>query len=278
MDRPIAIPLPQAIARLQNVAQVRPDHQPALARPTVHITLQGKGGVGKSLVSVMLAQYLRRSSAAPRCIDTDPVNDTFAQFKAIGARHLSLMRDGRVDPGIYDTLIGQILAEPSNFVVDCGATSFIALTNYLAEIDALDILRTEGREVIIHVVIAGGQALRDTVIGLRLLATTAHPRSLVIWLNEYFGPIQAVEEISGEQVVKPFTEMRVYEENEAKILGLVTLPRLNPDTFGRNMQEMLSQKLTFDEIRQSDRWQLMSKSRMHRIERDIFGQLDAVFG
>lgn len=73
--------------RLQLIAQ----------RPRVHFTLQGKGGVGKSLVSSLIAQYLRNSDTPVRCIDTDPVNDTLNQYRALEAEHLGLMQDGRVD-------------------------------------------------------------------------------------------------------------------------------------------------------------------------------------
>jgi Mrp family chromosome partitioning ATPase len=39
--------------------------------PTIHLTLQGKGGVGKSLVSSILAQYFRHRGADIHCLDTD---------------------------------------------------------------------------------------------------------------------------------------------------------------------------------------------------------------
>jgi Mrp family chromosome partitioning ATPase len=54
------------------------------AAPTIHLTLQGKGGVGKSLVSSILAQYFRYRGAEIHCIDTDPVNQTFSQIRRIG--------------------------------------------------------------------------------------------------------------------------------------------------------------------------------------------------
>ena len=39
----------------------------------VHFTLQGKVGVGKSLVSAMLAQYFQSVEGCDvKCIDTDP--------------------------------------------------------------------------------------------------------------------------------------------------------------------------------------------------------------
>ena len=38
----------------------------------IHLTLQGKGGVGKSLIAAILAQYLKGKGREVRCIDTDP--------------------------------------------------------------------------------------------------------------------------------------------------------------------------------------------------------------
>jgi hypothetical protein len=36
---------------------------------SVHLVLQGKGGVGKSFVSAILAQYFRTKSAPVHCLD-----------------------------------------------------------------------------------------------------------------------------------------------------------------------------------------------------------------
>ena len=44
----------------------------------IHMILQGKGGVGKSMIAATLAQWKRAHGEAPLCIDTDPVNATFA--------------------------------------------------------------------------------------------------------------------------------------------------------------------------------------------------------
>jgi len=43
-----------------------------LADTTIHLTFQGKGGVGKSLVAVILAQYLSKRGLQIQCIATDP--------------------------------------------------------------------------------------------------------------------------------------------------------------------------------------------------------------
>jgi CO dehydrogenase nickel-insertion accessory protein CooC1 len=63
---------------------------------TVHLVLQGKGGVGKSFVSAILAQYLRSKSATLHCLDTDPVNATFAQYAQLKAEHVNILKRGNI--------------------------------------------------------------------------------------------------------------------------------------------------------------------------------------
>ncbi len=48
---------------------------------SIHLSLQGKGGVGKSLVASILAQYFLHTGRDLCCIDTDPVNQTLSQDK-----------------------------------------------------------------------------------------------------------------------------------------------------------------------------------------------------
>jgi CO dehydrogenase nickel-insertion accessory protein CooC1 len=51
---------------------------------TVHFILQGKGGIGKTLVSTLLANWIRTKDALPlRCFDTDQENATFSRYKAL---------------------------------------------------------------------------------------------------------------------------------------------------------------------------------------------------
>jgi adenylylsulfate kinase-like enzyme len=64
----------------------------------IHMSLQGKGGVGKSLIASILAQYLQSRDHKVECIDTDPVNRTFSQYKAVNASRLELLRNGNIDP------------------------------------------------------------------------------------------------------------------------------------------------------------------------------------
>jgi CO dehydrogenase nickel-insertion accessory protein CooC1 len=52
--------------------------------------LQGKGGVGKSFIAALLAQYLPEKSINVRCFDADLVNNALASFPALNAVKIDL--------------------------------------------------------------------------------------------------------------------------------------------------------------------------------------------
>ena len=236
----------------------------------IHLTLQGKGGVGKSLVASVLAQYLREKGKEVRCIDTDPVNRTFAQYSALGADRLNLRDEhNRIEQRAFDSLIERFLTEDAaTFVVDNGASTFLPLWHYLLENSALDYLRQNGRRVYVHTVITGGQALLDTLNGFHELAQTTAERNIVVWVNEYFGRVEA----EG----KKFSEMAAYHENSEKVCGAVIFSKRNQDTFGRDVEDMIAAKLTFNEAISAAKLPIMAKQRLKIVQRDLFEQLDRV--
>jgi hypothetical protein len=234
----------------------------------VHFILQGKGGVGKSLVASFLGQYLRTSGVPTRCIDTDPVNQTLTQYKALEVAHLKLMVDNRIDARAFDELMERMLTGSSSFVIDNGASTFIPLWHYVVENGVIETLERHDRNVFVHSVVTGGQAMLDTLSGFGDLAERSPAQNLVVWLNEYFGPVEA----GG----KRFREMKVFEQNQARIRGVVTIPRRSADTFGRDIDEMLRAKLTFEEALGSRAFSIMSRQRLEMIRRDLYRQLDGL--
>jgi hypothetical protein len=236
---------------------------------TIHLTLQGKGGVGKSLVAAILAQYLKGKGKEVQCIDTDPVNRTFAQYLALGAHRLNLRDEhNRIEQRAFDSLIERFLTEDGTFVVDNGASSFLPLWHYLLENRALDYLRENGRRVFVHTVITGGQALLDTLNGFHELAQSTDEKNIVVWVNEFFGKVEA----DG----KKFSEMAAYRDNAEKVCGAVLFAKRNQDTFGRDLEEMIAAKLTFQEAIAAAKLPIMAKQRLKVVQRDLFEQLDQI--
>jgi len=235
----------------------------------VHFTLQGKGGVGKSFVSSLLVQHLRANGYPVTAIDTDPVNATLAGYEAFGTKRLELMENGSLIERNFDKLIEQIVTEDTHFVIDNGAASFIPLSYYLSENDAINLIGQNGKKVLIHTVITGGQAIRDTLSGFAsLVEQIPGDIELVVWLNEFFGDI--------ESEGKSFEEMQIYQSNKDRVRGIVRIARQTGSTFGEDVKMMLDKKLTFDEVTQSSDFGLMAKSRLAKVRKSIFEQLDVV--
>lgn len=234
----------------------------------VHLTLQGKGGVGKSLVASLVAQHLLRTHGGDvACVDTDPVNATFAGYKAFSARRLELLKDGIIDAGRFDELMTWVVSEDVHFTIDNGASCFVPMATYLSESKALEVVASTGRQVVLHSVITGGYGLRDTLNGLDVIAAHMPPETkIVVWLNEFFGPISGPDGRS-------FKDTQVYQRHQARIAGLMRLPKQNEQTTGRDLQAMLDRRLTFAEALASPDFNLFAKQRIAMLERQLMDQL-----
>lgn len=235
----------------------------------VHITLQGKGGVGKSFISALLVQYLRGIGVDVTPVDTDPVNATLAGYKAFNTQRLELMVEGSLVERNFDGLIEQVVEQAGSFVIDNGASSFIPLSYYIKENDVFSIIGENEKQVVIHTVVTGGQAMGDTLAGLStILQQMPSNVRLIVWLNEFFGDISA----DG----KEFEDMKVFVNNKDRIHGIVRIARQTGSTFGEDVKLMLDRKMTFEEVNNSNDFKLMSKSRLAKVKTAIFQQLAVV--
>jgi len=196
------------------------------AAPTsVHLILQGKGGIGKSVVASWLAEFLIARGHKVCAIDADPINRSLGQYKALKAEKLDLInKDGLIERNRFDGLLDRFAGEQGVFVVDSGATAFLPFWTYILETEMIRMLREAGRSVYVHTPISGGEMLNDTLWGFKTLAESAPEKSLVLWINEYFGPVSR----DG----KNFDQMQVYLDNQNKVLAAVGIPQRSSDTFG----------------------------------------------
>ncbi len=239
-------------------------------RDTVHFILQGKGGIGKTLVSTILAQWLADKDDAPlRCYDTDQENATFSRYKAMQVKHVPVMTEARaIDPKRFDALMIDILEQEGNCVIDNGANTFSPLMGYLIENDAFGLLQESGRKVYIHTIVGGGDTLHDTATGFASTAAATRV-PLVLWENQHFGLLQSA---SGKQ----FTESHTYLDHAERVKGRITLSQRNADTFGADIKKMNTARLTMREVLENDKFNIMEKQRIKVVYRDLYEQLDKV--
>lgn len=223
---------------------------------TVHIVMQGKGGAGKSLTSSMLVQYLRYADHNVQAIDLDPTTPTLSAIKGLKAVPIPIMDGDDINPRLFDHLMTRIFESEgdTHTVIDTGTSSFIATCSYLAENNAFDLLVASGLRVFIHCPVCGGAALDDTFNSLLAILRHFPEVPLVVWLNEFFGPVTK----NGLK----FEDSKIYQENADRIAAVMCHPKVQPGTFGEDIRAMMGAKLTFEEAMQSSDFNVMSRQRL----------------
>jgi len=234
----------------------------------VELILQGKGGVGKSWIATLLAQYYSIKGIPPRCIDTDPVNATFSGYRAFKVESLNIMDGDDINSRAFDQLIERIMDVDGGqqMVVDNGASTFVPLCSYLLQNDVVGLLTEAGHSVRFHTVITGGQALPDTIEGFSSLAANIPNVPVVVWLNEYFG--------KPEHNGKTFEDSKVFEKYKDRVQALVTIPAVKPETFGTDVQKMMKRHDTFAEADVSVDYSIMEHQRLRMMWRKLLGQME----
>lgn len=236
----------------------------------VHSVLQGKGGIGKSVVAYLIAQYLESLKKPMVAIDIDPVNATLTSYKGLNVTRKNVIEDGEIIAGSFDEMMEEIISDDeSNFVIDNGASSFVPFVRYLLKNDIIDILSESGKEVYVHTVIKAGQDLKITLAGFDSLAEQL-PESarIIVWLNEFMGEIA----FDG----KRFEDMKVYKKNKDRVHGIIRVKPQSGTDYGADMKRMLGNWLTFDEAIASPAFGVIPRKRLQRVRKEIFDQLDSV--
>ncbi|EJL87947.1 hypothetical protein PMI16_02835 [Herbaspirillum sp. CF444] len=190
----------------------------------IHFIGGEKGGVGKSLVSRVLAQYFIDWNVPFFGFDTDKSHGALLRFYADFSAPLALDRHDSLDP-----LVERALEDPQRrILVDLAAQTQHSLSAWIEDSGVLDFAQEQGITLTWwHVMDTG----RDSVDLLRKWLDQFGGRlKLVIVLNEVRGERFEILEASGER-----------ERAEALGANVVTLRRL-PDT---TMQRIDQQSASF---------------------------------
>lgn len=234
----------------------------------INFILMGKGGVGKSLVSWMLAQYYQHKGLPLYCADTDPTNASFSRYTSLNVEHLQLLTKSMVvNTAGFDSLIERLISHEGVSVIDNGASSFLPLVSYIADNNLFEFLSESGHEVVVHTPIVGGPALNDTISGLEAILSTSNVK-VVLWQNEYFGPVQIND--------TPLQAMPVVKQNANRVLGIVRIRERDAMTFGADIRQATEMGLTLEQADTSPSFRIMQKQRLRMVQRDLFGQFDHI--
>lgn len=240
-------------------------------RRQVHFTLTSKGGVGKSLAALLIAQYLRSKNEPVHCFDADATTATFSSFKGLNVRRIEMLDGRSIDARRLDEVMEPLLTDDCHVVLDTGASTYTVFANYLIENDVMETILNNGKRVIVHAIIAGGATIRETLSDFDDLASQLPPDvDLVVWKNEHFGPIVSPDG-------KLFEDMQIYHKHRGRIHAIIHLPQRTTSTFGADIAQMMKLRQTFEEAIADPDTKLMAKQRLTGVRRDVFAQCSHAF-
>jgi hypothetical protein len=233
------------------------------------MVIQPKGGVGKSFVASLLADYLRSKGKLGPCIDLDVSNVTFGEYEEFGVQRIDLIENKRVDQRRFDSFVGGLLELNGDAVVDTGANTYHPLTSYLHEEGSIRDLIEFGLHIVLHVPVTA--AVAETLEGLEDIARLFPDMdgiSLVVWANKTFGPIA----LRGQ----PLEDIAAYRDLKAagRIDIEISLPKLEESTGETAIRNAIRLRRSLTDMACDETIPTVERWRYRRIARELFGAIE----
>ena len=236
----------------------------------LHFTLGDKGGIGKSFVAVLMAQYLIDTfvGVKPICIDMDMKNKTLSRYLELDVQLIDVRTEGDIDRSKFDILINRIdrSAEDDVIIVDVGGNVYVSMTDYMRVNEVYEMIMERGVEVILHVPIVGGGDMFPTLKTLdEVIANTPSDVMVSVWINQKNGKV----EYEG----KTFEESERYRDYRERIRNVTYIPLWRPD-MQVNVAAMLEAAATFEQAIRMEFFDLMSKQRLTMARRYLYAAIE----
>ena len=231
----------------------------------VHFTMQAKGGVFKSGISALFAQYLiekHQSEEEAIIVDTDPSNQTLCRFQKLKPLFIETVHQVNgekvLNKAKFDEMMEAIISTTAPLLFDTGSSNYIELLNYIRSNNVFDVLTEEGKSIFLHIPIVGGQSMSDCLSELGTLSNLSN-----------------VKIDKGQN----YTESKYYKQATDKIVGTVKLqfPEMHTD----DLKKVIDDNLTFEEVlameKGNNKYGFMVKNRLKKVQSEIYEQLNNIF-
>ena len=231
---------------------------------TLITVLSGKGGVGKSQISVSVAQAIMNKYSLI-CFDNDSQVPTLSKYKSLNAKNImiyDLDDDGEILPETLDiTKLDEIAYEIENgenevVLVDNGSSSFNPFLSAFS-VEAIEMLYQEILNFNYIVVIPVTADITTHKNAFEILSRYSNLAKYIIVENYHFGKFDFYNTEIG----------KLFEANRSVIIN-VKLERYT-DSFLKMHEKMRDLHITKEEAINSREFQLIEKSRIRKMKKDF---------
>ncbi len=239
-------------------------------KQNLHIVMQAKGGVGKSFISALLLEYLSDKSKATG-IDTDFNNPSLSMHESLDVTYLNIMPNGdTVDIRKFDDLVMFMFenekVKGKDCVWDIGAGTMTPLFAYINANDTFSLLG-EHFNITVHIPVAiASESEADCLVGLENMLTSFKDKcTYMVWSNEFFAS-------TGGHSIE---DLDAYKKHRSKIFSVVNMSKRDV-LFESALAKMKKRKQIFADVNMDPEYNILEKSRLHKIKTDYWDMLDIV--
>lgn len=249
----------------------------AFINNSINIVMTGKGGVGKSFVAQVLGQFfLHYKKIETSTSDSDPVNSSTFRVKGLNPEYIEIMENNTILQGNFDQVIQSFIENDKiTFVLDTGASTYVPLMQYFHDNDLVDFFSDLERPVFLHTIIMAGQELPDTLNGCKSLCDMVKGTNVkvVAWINELKGtPIVDIKGVATPLIDSPF-----FNQFSDSLGGVVVIKDRKSDAFTSDIKSLTSKNLTLEEAKVSSDFNVMQKTRLNKVFKEVYEQLEEVY-
>ena len=233
----------------------------------LNCVLGGKGGVGKSIVANLLAQYHIGQGHSVHCFDTDSKHWSLSKYDALNAVMANIMDGDQIDLDGMNTWITAMMNfdEDDICVIDCGTFNFVTLVLELESMDFLKLCSEMDDQMIIHAVLMQGPDIETQLEELQELLERFQGAEFVVWKNEHFQPIS----LNGSDL----EQSRLFVDHRETLNKIITIPHQSCARTARILADVYNSHMTFDEVLGTSRIPIYSRSIIHRYWKRLQGEI-----
>jgi hypothetical protein len=234
----------------------------------IYITLGSKGGIGKTSISALLAEYLTSTGKEVFCLDLDAENASFSKYKGLEAKHIDTKNHetGEIDKRKFDEIVPLILDNKErDIVIDTGSTTYTPFATYFAENDISGLLKEEGIETTLIGIVMGGGNTLDSLNALKKMSGDFHETKLMIFNNQLNGSTTYND-------VK-MQDTKVLKSLEDRTVGIVDIAQKSGYLFD-NISDFSQKRLLFSDLKENETFGMMERRRLTVYRDEIFKQLE----
>jgi len=238
----------------------------------IYITLGSKGGIGKTSISALVAEYLTSTGKEVFCLDLDAENASFAKYKELEALHINTKNNetGEIDKRKFDEIIPLILDHKNNdIVIDTGSTTYTPFATYFTENDISGLLKEEGIDTTLIGIVMGGGNTLDSLNALKKMSGD-FPETKLMFFNNQLNGSTTYNDVQMQ-------DTKVLKSLEGRTIGVVNIAQKSGYLFD-NISDFAQKRLLFSDLKESTDFSMMERRRLTVYRDEVFEQLETVLG